>query len=65
MIRKRCLKAVNIFAALCLIAIRLTKYFLFEKYINEVSHRVIDNVFRVAADAFRRFLQTLQLLVIS
>ena len=57
MIRKRCLKTVNIFAALCLIAIRLTKYFLFEKYINEVSHIVIDNVFKVAADAFRRFLQ--------
>lgn len=54
MIRKRCLKTVNIFAALCLIAIRLTKYFIFEKYINEVSHRVI---FKVAADAFRRFLQ--------
>ena len=54
MIRKRCLKTVNIFAALCLIAIRLTKYFIFEKYTNEVSHRVI---FKVAADAFRRFLQ--------
>ena len=55
MIRKRCLKTVNIFAALCLIAIRLTKYFfIFEKYISEVSHRVI---FKVAADAFRRFLQ--------
>ena len=51
---KRCLKTVNIFAALCLIAIRLTKYFIFEKYISEVSHRVI---FKVAADAFRRFLQ--------
>ena len=41
----------------CLIAIRLTKYFLFEKCINEVSHRVIDYVFKVADDAFRRFQQ--------